>query len=180
MICAKCSAVNGNEDRFCQKCGAPLLGASRTEGAGMPINDDMASQNATTMIAAREARLVDVKNMRPLTRAAYNISESDHGPVMSMLVSLLFVVLSLGMVAVLIKIFETISKLGQAMGTSEIEGSLRELFYGQSATNNAQLLGWLIVLFIVMVVAFVVCGKLNLRLKKVNRKKKKEQLDSRL
>lgn len=140
----------------------------------------MAAQNATTMIAAREARLTDVKNMRPLTRAAYNISESEHGPAASLLVSLLFVLLSLGMVAVLIKIFETISKLGQAMGTSEIEGSLRELFYGQAATNNAQLLIWLVVLFAVMVILFFVCGKLNLRLKKVNRKLKKEKLDSRL
>lgn len=179
MICAKCSALNGNEDRFCQKCGAPLLSEGQRNGSAY-ASDDLAAQNATTMIAARDARLVDVKNMRPLTRAAYNVCESEHGPALSLLVSLCFVVLSLGMVAVLIKIFETITKLGQSMVSSEIEGSLSDLFYSTATANNAQLLGWLIALFVLMVAAFLVCGKLNLRIKKVNRKKKKEQLDSRL
>lgn len=179
MICGRCSALNGNEDRFCQKCGAPLL-TDQQRNSSASTSDDLAAQNATTMIAARNARLVDVKNMRPLTRAAYNVSESEHGPLLSLLVSLCFVALSLGMVAVLIKIFETITKLGQSMVSSEIEGGLSDLFYQSATANNAQLLGWLIVLFVVMVAAFVACGKLNLRIKKVNRKKKKEQLDSRL
>lgn len=175
MICTRCSTVNGNDDRFCCKCGAPL-GLSQDDGK--PV--DVAALNATTMLAAREARLTDVKNMRPLTRVAYNIAESENASTINALVSVLYVVLALGMVAVLIKIFETINKLAQAMITSSIEGSLSERFYGLAAQNNTQLLGWLIALFVAMVAGFFACGKLRIRIKKVNRKKHKEQLDSRL
>ncbi len=174
MICSKCSTHNADDDRFCYKCGAPLSAGDSSE------QPDLATQNATTLLAVKEARLADVKSMRPLTQAAYNIADSEHGSTISMLISLLYVVLSLGMVAVLIKIFDTISNLVQAANSSGIEGSLSELFYQNATADNAQLLGWLIALFIVMVVGFVCCGRLNLRIKKVYRKKHKEKLDSRL
>lgn len=177
MVCTKCSAVNADGDRFCFKCGAPLPNAAGEGPDGQP---DIATQNATTMLSVKEARIVDVRNMRPLTRTAYNIAESEHGSTIQFLVSLLYVVLSLGMVAVLIKIFDTISNLVQAVNSSDIEGSLSEQFYKTASVQNAQFLGWLIVLFIVMVIAFTSCGRLKIRLQKVYRKLHKEKMESRL
>lgn len=190
MICTKCMAVNDNEDRFCFKCGAPLsVGAENHSAPEDAANDSARAQNeaasyatinAKTMLAAREARKSDIAAMRPLTRAAYNIAESDNSSAISALINILYVLLGLGTVATLIKIFETISKLGQSFSTSGIEGTVSEVFYGQASTDNAQLLIWLILLFVVAAVGFICCGKLSIRLKKVNRKRKKEQLDSRL
>ena len=178
MLCTKCSAMNSDGDSFCYACGSPL-GANAQPG-GAYSKADAATINATTMLAAKEARKVDVANLRPLTRAAYNISESEHSATLSLLLSLLNVVLSLGLVAVLIKIFDTISLLGQSVTSSSIEGSFSDLFYGSSTSNNVQLLCWLVVLLLFMVGAFLVCGRLGIRVRKVNRKKKREQLDSRL
>lgn len=191
MICTKCSAVNDNEDRFCFKCGAPLPSAGEaaySAPAGEPDERtraeneaaSLATINAQTMLAAREARKGDISAMRPFTRMAYNISESENGSTISGLISILYVVLGLGAVATLIKIFETISKLSQSFTTSGIEGTVSEMFYGTASSNSAQLLIWLILLFVVVTIGFICCGKLSIRLKKVNRKKKREQLDSRL
>ena len=176
MVCRKCNAVNSDDDRFCFKCGAVLSAASE----GPEGQADFETQNATTMLSVKEARIVDVKNMRPLTRTAYNIAESERGPTIQVLVSLLYVVLSLGMVGVLIKIFDTVGTLVQSINTNDIEGSLSEQFYKNATTDNAQMLGWLVLLFVIMVIAFVSCGRLKIRLQKVYRKKHKEKLDSRL
>ncbi len=191
MICTKCSAVNDNGDRFCFKCGAPLPAAGEASYSAPESGPDeqtraaneaasLATINAQTMLAAREARKGDISSMRPFTRVAYNIAESENGPMMSGLVSILYIVLGLGAVATLIKIFETITKLGESFSTSGIEGTVSEMFYGKASSDNAQLLIWLILLFVVVTIGFICCGKLNIRLKKVNRKKKKEQLDARL
>ena len=176
MVCTKCSAVNADGDRYCYKCGAALP----NPGEGPDGQPDIATQNATTMLSVKEARIVDVRNMRPLTRAAYNIAESEHGSTFQFLITLLYVVLSLGMVAVLIKIFDTISNLVQAVNSSNIEGSLSEQFYKTASTRNAQFLGWLIILFIIMVIAFTAFGRLRIRLGKVYRKLHREKMDSRL
>lgn len=186
MICPKCAEINDNNDRFCYKCGAPLSEGNAEQSAqgqqSAPTTDSsaLATINAKTMLAAREARKSDISTMRPVTRAAYNIVESERGGTMIGIITVLYGVFCLGMVATLIKIFETISKLGESFASSGIEGSLSEKFYGVSSNNNAQLLLWLILLFIVMAIGFVSCGKLNIRIRKVSRKKKREQLDSRL
>lgn len=186
MICPKCAQVNDNNDRFCYKCGSPLSEGGAEQSAqgqqGAPTTDasTLATINAKTMLEAREARKVDISTMRPVTRAAYNIVESERGGTIIGVITVLYGIFCIGMVATLIKIFETISKLGESLASSGIEGSLSEKFYGASSNNNAQLLLWLIVLFVVMAIGFVVCGKLNIRIRKVSRKKKREQLDSRL
>lgn len=187
MICPKCAQINDNNDRFCYKCGAPLTEGGAEQSAqgqqqGAPTTDSsaLATINAKTMLAAREARKADISAMRPVTRAAYNIVESERGGTIIGIITVLYGIFCLGMVATLIKIFETISKLGESFASSGIEGSLSEKFYGASSNNNAQLLLWLIVLFVVMAIGFFVCGKLNIRIRKVSRKKKREQLDSRL
>ncbi len=178
MICPKCAAVNDNDDKFCYKCGAPLL--SGNQSGTRVTAENMATINAQTLLAAREARKTDISSMRPLTRLAYNIVESERSSSLSSAVSVFYVVFCLGLVATLIKIFETISKLGESLASSGIEGSLSEKFYGTASNNNAQLLIWLIVLFVVLAVGFIGCGKLNIRIRKVSRKKKREQYDARL
>jgi len=191
MICTKCSAVNDNEDRFCFKCGAPLPTAGENYSAPQDNTQDekqraeneaasLATINAQTMLAAKEARSKDIASMRLFTRLAYNVVESENGATISTLISVLYVLLGLGTVATLIKIFETISKLGESFTSSGIEGSISDVLYGNASKDNAQLLIWLILLFVVAALGFIGCGKLSIRIKKVNRKKKKEQLDSRL
>ena len=185
MICSKCAAVNDNEDKFCYKCGAPLAadsaGAAGAQQAGPRVTaDTMATINAQTLLAARDARKSDIAGMRPLTRVAYNIVESEKGSSISSVVSIAYAAFCLGLVATLIKIFETITKLGESFTSSGIEGSLSEKFYGAASNNSAQLLIWLVALCVVLAVGFICCGKLNIRIRKVARKKKKEQYDSRL
>lgn len=188
MNCPNCGASNDTQNRFCFSCGTLL------EAAGAPVSEEpaadpataaerraqeLATINARTMIAAKEARAVDISNMRPITRLAYNIVESERGVLLGLVVSLLYGLSGLALVATLIKIFETVSLLGQALASSGVGSSISEMI-AQSRGDNVQLLVWLVVLFVVLAAVFIMLGKLNIRIGKVNRRKKRENLDSRL
>ena len=196
MICAKCSAVNDDGDRFCYRCGTALRsGATQSEstdsGAGQsgsqpggetfkPTTEDRLTISATTTLAAKKARVSDVKSMRPLTQAAYNIVESDRGPIYSTLISLLHIIISLAIVADVILIFDTINLIVASSTSSMIEGSLSELAYQSLSGENQIRLMWSLVLFVVLVMSFVCVGRLSIRINKVNRKRKRESLAARI
>lgn len=195
MICAKCSAVNDDGDRFCYKCGTALRSGAQNERAGnagpqasqpaggenfQPTTEDRLTISATTTLAAKKARVSDVKSMRPLTQAAYNIVESDRGPIYSTLISLLHIIISLAIVADVILIFDTIDLIVASSTSSMIEGSLSELAYQSLSGENQIRLMWSIVLFVVLVMSFVCVGRLSIRINKVNRKRKRESLSSRI
>ncbi len=196
MVCGKCSAINDDGDRFCYKCGSPLTADAQSSGSSTgagqqssaqpggeqfkPTTEDRLTISATTTLAAKKARVSDVKSMRPLTQAAYNIVESDRGPIYSTLISLLNVIISLAIVADVILIFETIDLIVASTTSSQIEGSLSALAYQNLTGENQMRLMWSLVVFVVLVMAFVAVGRLSIRINKVNRKRKRESLSSRL
>jgi len=196
MVCGKCSAINDDGDRFCYKCGSPLTADAQSSGSSAgagqqssaqpggeqfkPTTEDRLTISATTTLAAKKARVSDVKSMRPLTQAAYNIVESDRGPIYSTLISLLNVIISLAIVADVILIFETIDLIVASTTSSQIEGSLSALAYQNLTGENQMRLMWSLVVFVVLVMAFVAVGRLSIRINKVNRKRKRESLSSRL
>ena len=200
MVCGKCSAINDDGDRFCYRCGSPLSAgnqqgnggtgpepqprASQAQSAGgenfKPTTEDRLAISATTTLAAKKARISDVKSMRPLTQAAYNIVESERGPVYSTLISLLHVIISLVIVADIIMIFDTVNLIVSSSTSSKIEGGLFETAYKDLTAENQMRLFWALVIFVVLVLAFVAIGRLSIRINKVNRKRKRENLNSRI
>ena len=190
MLCLKCSTTNDSGDLFCYKCGARLVepGGDCTgehsgpqAGSGPKANEpeDRLAISATTTLAAKKARVADVKSMRPITQAAYNIVESERGGVYSTLISLLNIIISLGIVAVIIETYKTIDLIVSSTTTSQIEGSLMN-YYQQAAGDNQLRLLWCVIIFIALVMAFVFCGRLSIRIQKVNRKRRRENLTSRI
>lgn len=196
MICSKCGSQNDAGDAYCYNCGSSLAvhdygtynaqseqPSGATDPNGYPIDGQQnagaepdLSVTSRSALAIRDAKRADISNMRPITRAAYALEDKDGGTFARVVVSLLFFGLCIGMVACLIAIFETFSKITQAATAQAISGSLSELY--QSANGqNAQTLLWLVIIFIVLVIAFVVVGKLVLRMKKVRRKRRKDSLD---
>lgn len=161
-----------------KSAGAPDDGVPKPGSA--PIAEDRLTINATTALAAKKARVADVKSMRPLTQVAFNIVESDRSPIISTLVSVINIALSLGLVATIIMIFDTANAIVAASTSRHIEGNLLTDMYEQVSTDNGTKLLWLIVIFIAIGIAFITCGRLSIRIKKVNRKKRKENLTSRL
>lgn len=186
MNCPKCSAVNDEKNRFCFSCGASLEQNAGNEAHSAQDYADaerraqeLATINARTLIAAKEARAVDIRNMRPITRMAYNIVESERGMLLSLLVAMLYGISGLGLVATLIKIFDVVELLSQSLISSNVGSSISEII-AQSRGDNLQDLAWLVALFVALAVVFIMLGKLNIRIGKVNRKKKRENLDARL
>ncbi len=191
MLCLKCSTNNDSGDLFCYKCGARLAEpggectGEHTEApkaeAGRTSNEpeDRLAISATTTLAAKKARVSDVKSMRPLTQAAYNIVESERGGVYSTLISLLNILISLGIVAVIIETYRTIDLIVSSTTTSKIEGSLMTHYQQATGDNQIRLL-WCVIIFIALVMAFVCFGRLSIRIQKVNRKRRRENLYSRI
>ena len=200
MVCGKCSAINDDGDRFCYKCGSVLSGGNQSDNGSAgpepqasqaqsqsagssnfkPTTEDRLAISATTTLAAKKARISDVKSMRPLTQAAYNIVESDRGPVYSTLISLLHIIISLVIVADIILIFDTVNLIVSSSTSSKIEGGLYETAYKDLTGENQMRLFWALVIFVVLVLAFVAIGRLSIRINKVNRKRKRENLNSRI
>lgn len=191
MLCLKCHTINDDGDMFCYKCGTGLAqhndaecsrsaaGDQGGQTAAGNTTEDRLAISATTTLAAKKARVSDVKSMRPLTQAAYNIVESDRGGVYSTLLSLLNILISLGIVAVIIETYRTIDLIVSSTTTSNIEGSL--MTHYQAATGDNQLrLMWCVIIFVALVMAFVFCGRLSIRVQKVNRKRRRENLTSRI
>ena len=187
MLCLKCSSVNDDGDLFCYKCGTSLAqhkdgecGHDHSAGAaGTNETEDRLAISATTTLAAKKARVSDVKAMRPLTQAAYNIVESERGGVYSTLISLLNILISLGIVAVIIETYRTIDLIVSSTTSSNIEGSLMSHYQSAAGDNQLRLL-WCVIIFIALVMAFVFCGRLSIRIQKVNRKRRRENLVSRI
>lgn len=196
MVCNKCAVVNDDGDLFCYKCGTALAPAQpgaehhchdhsrQTSQPGgepsRPTTEDRLAISATTTLAAKKARVSDVKSMRPLTQAAYNIVESDRGGIYSTLISLLNVIISLAVVADIIMIFDTINLIVSSTTSSKIEGSLYETAYKNLSEENQMRLIWALVIFVFLVMAFVCIGRLSIRISKVNRKRRRENLTARI
>lgn len=191
MLCLKCSTANDDGDLFCYKCGGKLTpdGQCQHEHSEpqpgqqqkpqTDTTEDRLAISATTTLAAKKARVSDVKSMRPLTQAAYTIVESDRGGIYSTLISLLNILVSLGIVAVIIETYRTINLIVTSSTSSNIEGSLMA-HYQQATGDNQIRLIWCVVIFVALVMAFIFFGRLSIRIQKVNRKRRRENLTARI
>ncbi len=172
MYCSKCGAQNADTDAFCGQCGAKLTAAApnaSAAGAGEALPNPppvMDSRAEFAMLRPPESE------MRPLTKVAYDIHDSEQGAAVSGVLSVLFVGLCVGMIANLLAIFDKMSKLTQSLRTSG-ETFLSQNIYEQMGGNHTMGLMWLCLLFALLVLLYILVGKLKLRLKKINRKEKR-------
>ena len=113
MYCSHCGAQNANDDLFCGSCGQRLSG----EGTVNPAEDEelppvMDSRAEFAMLRPPESE------MRPLTKLAYDIHDSEQAKTISAVLSLIFVGLCVGVIANLLAIFEKMNKLTYSLKTS--------------------------------------------------------------
>lgn len=172
MICSKCGVPNDNSASYCAKCGAPLsVYDFGTNGKSSDLTD-----SSKAVLAIKEAKRLDVSNMRPITRVAYNIETGGRNSLAGVAVTLLFGASCAGIIACIIAIFETFSLISQAVTSAGIEGSLSELY--KQDTSSTSTLIWLTVILVALILIFVVTGKLVLRMKKLRRKLGRNALDN--
>lgn len=172
MYCSSCGAKNADGDVFCGQCGAKLAASSLPQGEpaaaqeALPPPPVMDSRAEFAMLRPPE------EEMRPLTKIAYDIHDSEQRVAVSGAINVAFVGLCLGIVATLLAIFDKMSKLTQSLRTSG-ETYLSQTIYEQMGGDHTMDLMWLCLLFAALVILFILAGKLKLRLKKINRKEKK-------
>ena len=176
MYCSHCGAQNADTDAFCGNCGQKLVSGGAA-GQQMPqsggVNDAIPSPPPVMDSRAEFAMLRPPESeMRPLTKAAYDIHDSEQAAAVSGVLGVVFVALCAGMIANLLAIFDKMNKLTQSLRTSG-ETYLSQNIYEQMGGNHTMGLMWLCLLFALLVLLFILVGKLKLRLKKINRKERK-------
>ncbi len=173
MYCSSCGAKNADDDIFCGQCGAKLAASSLPQGEDNAAREALPPLPMAMDSRAEYAMLRPPEDeMRPLTRVAYNIHDSEQRMAVSGALNFAFVGLCVGIVANLLAIFDKMSKLTQSLKTSG-ETYLSKTIYEQMGGDHTMGLMWLCLLFAALVLLFIVVGKLKLRLKKINRKEKK-------
>ncbi len=196
--CPNCKTENDNEDLFCFSCGAPLALDEETAKAsaagdsverdpdGYPIydkknGDAMRPQTNTAQsiaVGTRKAIEKDLKGLRPITRAAYYVVQSDNTTWVRTGLVLMFVACAVGIVMLIRQIFEKMTNIVESLGiNTSIETGLTEIYKASISDYTEHLIGYILLLFIVIFI-YILLGRLILRIKKVRRKKKKvEQRD---
>ncbi len=196
--CPNCNTENDKEDLFCFSCGAPLaLNEEKAKESaagdniqrdpdGYPIYDKkngeaMRAQPNTAQsvaVGTRKAIEKDLKGLRPITRAAYYVVQSDNTTWVRAGLVLLFVASCVGIIMIISAIFNEMKLLVESMGIStQIQTGLTELYEGNLIAYTENLIAYIILLFVAIFV-YILLGRLILRIKKVRRKKKKvEQKD---
>ena len=171
MICSKCGVQNDNSASYCEKCGAPLSVYDFGGGGSGDLTD-----SSKSLLAIKEAKRLDVSNMRPITRMAYKMETGSNGSIASMLVSLVFFGSCMGIVATLIAVFDTVNKISQTVTSMGVEGGLSTL-YKQDSSNTTNLV-WLTAMLVGLIILFVVTGKLVIRTRKLRRRLGKNAMDN--
>ena len=172
MYCSHCGAQNADTDLFCGSCGQKLAGAQ--DAAQTPPGQTIPTPPTPVMDSRAEFAMLrpPESEMRPLTKAAYDIHDSDQCAAVSGVLSVVFVALCVGMIANLLAIFDKMNKLTQSLRTSG-ETYLSQSIYEQMGGNHTMGLMWLCLLFALLVLLYILVGKLKLRLKKINRKERR-------
>ena len=152
---------------YCSHCGAQ-------DAAQTPPGQTIPTPPTPVMDSRAEFAMLrpPESEMRPLTKAAYDIHDSDQCAAVSGVLSVVFVALCVGMIANLLAIFDKMNKLTQSLRTSG-ETYLSQSIYEQMGGNHTMGLMWLCLLFALLVLLYILVGKLKLRLKKINRKERR-------
>ena len=167
MYCSHCGAQNADDDLFCGSCGQRLSG-------DVPVNPAEDEELPPVMDSRAEFAMLrpPESEMRPLTKIAYDIHDSEQAKTISAVLSVIFVGLCLGVIANLLAIFEKMNNLTYSLKTSS-GTKLADEIYSQLRGDSTMDLVWLCVLFASLVLLYIVVGKSKLKLKKVYRKEKK-------
>ena len=167
------------DDKYCAGCGSSLSVYDEPgeviEEPDVTEDDRMLSFWAKTKLALRSARRTDVRHMRPITRIAYAIENSDNSTTVLAVANVIFFLLCVGIIAALLEIFDRFTNLSRAL-TSTGGGGLSQL-YQSSSGEQATGVFWMVVLLTVLILLFIITGKALLRAKKIRRKKKREAED---
>lgn len=196
--CPICKTDNDDEDLFCFSCGAPLALDEETVKAsaaddkierdpdGYPIYDKTTGEtmrvqtNTAQSIAVgtRKAIEKNLKGLRPITRAAYYVVQSDNTTWVRTGLVVMFVACCIGILSLIRSIFNELTLIVSSLGiNSSVETGLTQMYKSSLSTYTERLIGYIILLFILIFI-YILLGRLILRIKKVRRKKKKvEQMD---
>lgn len=196
--CPNCKTENDNEDLFCFACGAPLALDEETAKAsaaddsverdpdGYPIydkknGDAIRTQTNTAQsiaVGTRKAVEKDLKGLRPVTRAAYYVVQSDNTTWIRTGLVLLFIASGVGILMLISAIFNEMTLIVNSMGiNTSITTGLTEIYKSNVSLYTERLVSYIILLFVAIFI-YIILGRLILRIKKVRRKKKKvEQMD---
>ncbi len=196
--CPNCKTDNDNDDVFCYACGAPLALDEETAKAsaaddsvekdpdGYPIYDKknggtMRSQSNTAQsiaVGTRKAIEKDLKGLRPITRAAYYVVQSDNTTWIKTGIMVLFVACCVAILAIIRAIFDKMTLIVESIGiNTDIKTGLTEIYQANLSEYTEGLIVYILLLFLAVFV-YILLGRLLLRIKKVRRKKKKvEQKD---
>lgn len=196
--CPNCKTDNDNEDVFCYACGAPLALDEETAKAsaaddsverdpdGYPIYDKkngsaMRNQPNTAQsiaVGTRKAIEKDLKGLRPITRAAYYVVQSDNTTWIKTGIMVLFVACCVAILAIIRAIFDKMTLIVESIGiNTDIKTGLTEIYEANLSEYTEGLIVYILLLFLAVFV-YILLGRLLLRIKKVRRKKKKvEQKD---
>lgn len=151
MICSKCSTQNEENSRFCENCGNPLI-----EGVTAAVPQISAD---------------DLPPMRPFTKAAYAIYDSEKKSVIKLILYIVFAALCVGIIAVvseLIKAWNVMSvSLGSAFRGVKIESV--EAVRNAVGADSGKTIILLIAALILIIIVYIVLGRFLLRYKKVER-----------
>ena len=85
MYCSHCGAQNADDDLFCGSCGQRLAGDSITGVEDEELPPVMDSRAEFAMLRPPESE------MRPLTKLAYDIHDSEQAKTISAVLSVIFV-----------------------------------------------------------------------------------------
>lgn len=194
-VCPKCGVNNDDTDDFCFSCGAPLKMVNDDRFGGNNFNNGgPGSRNGTAAGAAQPSRVngtakaiavgsrkaieADLKGLRPVTRMAYYVVQSDNTTWLRTGLWIMFIAACVAIVAIIRTIYNHLQAVVETSAfNAKAETPLVELFRSSTADHWEKMFVYVILLFIV-VFMYIVIGRLLLRIKKVKRKRKKvEQKD---
>lgn len=151
MICNKCSTQNEENSKFCENCGNPLVDGMT---AAMPaISED------------------DLPPMRPYTKMAYAIYDSEKRGLIKLILYIVFIALCVGMVAVVAELISTWDTLSVSLGSSfrEVQIQSVETVRNAVGADSGKTIILLILALVLIIFAYILLGRFLLRLKKVER-----------
>lgn len=196
--CPNCKTENDSEDLFCYSCGAPLaLDEEKAKESaasdkverdpdGYPIYDKKSGEAIRTQsntaqsiaVGTRKAIEKDLKGLRPITRAAYYVVQSDNTTWVRTGLVVMFVACCVGIITIISLIFNEMKRIVESLGiNASIRTGLTDIYEKNLSGYTERLVTYIILLFIAVFI-YILLGRLILRIKKVRRKKKKvEQKD---
>lgn len=151
MICNKCSTQNEENSKFCENCGNPLV-----EG----VTAAMPSLSAD-----------DLPPMRPFTKMAYAIYDSEKKSVIKLILYIVFAALCVGMVAIVAELIKAWNTMSVSLGSSfrGVQITSVEAVRNAVGVDSGRTILLLILALVLFIIVYIMLGRFLIRYKKVER-----------